>query len=300
MKSAYLILGVLVAFFVVSTITFASIIDEHQINIFLSKEGSAIIKARVKYAELTTEDVPYFMMVDVRRVNAYADGTQLNCTVSQRPYGTYISCMRPDTTTPLYNYTVEFEIYTSKLTTYNGGVYRFLYNYGVREPTKKISVVLYLPEGYALVKESRFREKPYYPQNGITGSDGRRLTITWGISNPKLGETLSFSALYEYVGTTSTNMTPYYLSLPVMLALFYIVLRRRKTDVMEVLTDDERAIIDVLKEAGNRMIKQKDIVKATNFSKAKVSRLLAELEERGLVKRERVGRTNRVKLVKKV
>jgi len=65
--------------------------------------------------------------------------------------------------------------------------------------------------------------------------------------------------------------------------------------VFSVLKGDERRVIDVILLKGDKC-KQRDIVRATDYSKAKVSRIMTELEARGILSRERIGRTNRVVL----
>ncbi len=60
----------------------------------------------------------------------------------------------------------------------------------------------------------------------------------------------------------------------------------------EFLTDRER-VRQLINENGGRM-KQSEIVDAVDWSKAKVSRLLADLEEDGVVTKLRLGRENLV------
>jgi len=65
--------------------------------------------------------------------------------------------------------------------------------------------------------------------------------------------------------------------------------------VVRLLDGDERRLMRILVEAKGDVL-QRDLVRITSFSDAKVSRLLDRLEERGLVVRERHGMTNRVRL----
>ncbi len=64
---------------------------------------------------------------------------------------------------------------------------------------------------------------------------------------------------------------------------------------VRLLDGDERRLLRVIVEARGEVL-QRDLVRTTAFSDAKVSRLLDRLEERGLVVRERQGMTNRVRL----
>jgi uncharacterized membrane protein len=67
--------------------------------------------------------------------------------------------------------------------------------------------------------------------------------------------------------------------------------------VLERLSEDERALYDMVLGAGGEML-QMNIVASKVFSKAKVTRTLDKLEDRGLVVRERHGMTNRVRLIR--
>jgi len=62
------------------------------------------------------------------------------------------------------------------------------------------------------------------------------------------------------------------------------------------LSDDERTILRLLEDAFGS-IQQKQLVKEMECSPAKVSLLLKGLEEKGLVKKQTIGRTNLVKLL---
>ena len=64
---------------------------------------------------------------------------------------------------------------------------------------------------------------------------------------------------------------------------------------IRLLDGDERRLLRVIVEAKGDIL-QRDLVRITAFSDAKVSRLLDRLQERGLVVRERQGMTNRVRL----
>ena len=64
---------------------------------------------------------------------------------------------------------------------------------------------------------------------------------------------------------------------------------------IRLLDGDERRLVRVLVESKGQVL-QRDLVRITGFSDAKVSRLLDRLQERGLVVRERYGMSNRVRL----
>jgi len=78
-----------------------------------------------------------------------------------------------------------------------------------------------------------------------------------------------------------------------------VKLKEEKVDVAEtakLLSEDELKVYALVKEEG--LIYQHEIVRATGFSKAKVSRILDKLEAMGLVEKKRRGMSNIVLLRK--
>ncbi len=68
----------------------------------------------------------------------------------------------------------------------------------------------------------------------------------------------------------------------------------KKGILWQFLTDDEKRIIELIKEHGS--ITQKEICEITNMSKPKVSRIVTELEDRKIIKKEKIGRINKLRL----
>jgi len=67
--------------------------------------------------------------------------------------------------------------------------------------------------------------------------------------------------------------------------------------IAKLLKADERRIYGIISSAGGQIFQSK-IVTQSGFSKAKVTRLLDKLEERGLIVRERNGLSNRVRILR--
>lgn len=65
--------------------------------------------------------------------------------------------------------------------------------------------------------------------------------------------------------------------------------------VLRLLTGDERTMYKAIMDAGGRAL-QKDLIKSTKMSNAKVSRVLDRLSEKGVIKKERHGSTNMIEL----
>jgi uncharacterized membrane protein len=71
--------------------------------------------------------------------------------------------------------------------------------------------------------------------------------------------------------------------------------KRETYIILRLLTGDERIMFKAIMDAGGAAL-QKDLIKSTKMSNAKVSRVLDRLQEKGVITKERHGSTNRVKI----
>jgi DNA-binding HxlR family transcriptional regulator len=69
--------------------------------------------------------------------------------------------------------------------------------------------------------------------------------------------------------------------------------------VLTALEGDEKKLVKEIADHGGEML-QNELVLSLNFSKAKVSRMLTDLEKRGLVVKKQYGLTNKVALSDKL
>ncbi|ABE52122.1 helix-turn-helix transcriptional regulator [Methanococcoides burtonii] len=65
--------------------------------------------------------------------------------------------------------------------------------------------------------------------------------------------------------------------------------------ILKALTGDERKTVEIILNKGGRIL-QNELVNSLDFSKAKVSRILINLEKRGIVKKSKYGLTNCISL----
>jgi len=158
-----------------------------------------------------------------------------------------------------------------------------------------------LPEGYALTNTSLIPATS--PSAGSIVSDGRRIIVNWDIVNLTAEQPFRFQTLYEPVKSqfplalVSVGMLSF-LALGGVGLFFYRRIKKPKEVILSVLDDFERRVIEVVTTAGGE-VNQRKVVQETNLSKAKVSRVVKRLQERGLLEVTRLGRTNKLKLVQK-
>lgn len=158
-----------------------------------------------------------------------------------------------------------------------------------------------LPEAYALTKTSAIPSVSP-PTNSIV-SDGRRIIVNWNIANITTDQSLKLQTLYEPIGNEFPTSfiilgIASFLVLGGLGTFFYRRIKKPKEIILSVLDDFERKVVEVITVAGGE-INQRKVVAETNLSKAKVSRVVKRLQERGLIEVTRLGRTNKLKLAQK-
>lgn len=138
------------------------------------------------------------------------------------------------------------------------------------------------------------------PKPSFTYSDGQRIILVW--KKPNLEEPFEASVLSEPLSKPMPLLWPVVLALFIIISLIVYIfhLRRRpKEAVVPELIDAEQVIVDLLKEAKNNQLWQKQIQITGKLSKARLSRVLRNLEQRRVIKKEPSGNTNKIRLVTK-
>ena len=163
-----------------------------------------------------------------------------------------------------------------------------------------------LPRGSVLVSEQRGTGEAVaavYPTPERILTDGEHIIVRWRKWELSPGESFRIFVMYTTVGQ---KQRPGYvlllagLALGAVLTYAYFAYRKRGGDERRVLKlvlrEDEQKIYDLLLEKGE--ILQEEVVRRTGFSKAKVSKLVRNLEEKGIIKKEPYRKTNRLILKK--
>lgn len=169
-----------------------------------------------------------------------------------------------------------------------------------------MEVSLTLPEDTVLSRplpQSDIAPSPAYPLPDEVTTDGRQIKLIWQYSGLEKGAEKSFFVRYKkekgYLWLAAL------LALVIAALLGYIITRKpkiekvvEKEDMLEKhLKEDEEQVVNILKQREGQC-EQGTLRVITGFSKAKLSGLLKELEERNVIHKEKRGKKNLVFLRK--
>jgi len=166
----------------------------------------------------------------------------------------------------------------------------------VYKNVKNLIFRIKLPEAYGIDRDdvSTIIPEPTYLQ-----SDGKKIIVLWEMKSPSTPMVfkVKYNSLIKNSGFSSNILLILAALLIVLISLIYIIFNRSsKTKKVEIkippslLSEDEMVICDIIKGEGGK-IKQKKLSSITGFSKAKITKILTNLEKKELIEREPMGRT---------
>jgi predicted transcriptional regulator len=284
---------VFISFVLFSSTVNAVNLNNWNIDISINEDKSTDWTVTLEYEENVAKS-DYFILADVTNIEVFADNLPIECSVSTK-IGTTIICDKIYAKKIVYKFKIQNFIESVQ------NLFIFKYRFSITQLTDKFSLVVRLPLGTAIVEKNKIEGtglRRFEPAWGREGSDGRRIYVEWIIHDPKLGETFDASVIYERIIVIDQPSFIYSIAIiiiAVIIAIIYFIkFRRTIEDILLVLTENERKIMEIIFK--EKTVDQRKIVKETDFSKAKVSRIIHDLIKRGLIEKRQKGRTNIIKL----
>ncbi len=287
----------LAAFLLIVSTANASLVNWN-VDLSINDDGGTDWVVALTYNE-TVAKSDYFVFARISNLEVFGDDTPLEC-VSTYSLGTSIVCDGISAKQVVYKFNVKSLI--NDLQDFK----MFRYPFSITQPVERMQVTVKFPLGAALVEDLKLEGtglKPFEPDFGREGSDGRRIFVSWTFDKPTLGQTINIYAIYEILsGFDQFTIFVIILVLIIMafvIAVMFIFRKQKVRDILPVLTDGERKVMEILlREKGQ--VDQRSIVRETDFSKPKVSRIINDLMHRGLVEKTSRGRKNLIMLKKQV
>lgn len=162
-------------------------------------------------------------------------------------------------------------------------------------PENSLSVALSLPQGYILSEVS----SAVSPKPSQMLTDGKAITLLWNYD--KSSEEIPIIVLYERGILEEPSKLPYIILVVIIILILAIFLffyfktqKETKNIILNMLTSDEQEVVKIINKSPG--ILQKEAVKQLNYSKHKMSKLVARLEEKGIIKKIPHFKTNKLYL----
>lgn len=245
------------------------------------------------------EAADFGLRYSISNLSAETNAMSVACNLAQG--SSRISCRFSGMTKDKNQLTLTF--YSNDGFTPYQGKFSFSQDYNIGIPTKDSSVLIKLPKNSALSEEPA--NASFTPNDGGILSNGKIIMVFWERTDLSASSDMRFSVSYSSnaapVASSNSNLLIIMVSGFVIISMISVAVYVKrgpggsKADVMtSVLNSDEKKVVDILARHGGKS-GQKVIVRESDFSKAKVSRLVKNLKERGVVDIEPIsGRENRI------
>lgn len=268
-------------------------LSDFSVTTKISSDGASRSTISVSIERLSGEvriPIPY----EISRLSFESNFGKFSCSKEAKIYGTDIICGLPQETSGSFK--VEFDVFDLV----RGSENKFFFKQEVSLPldSKKFSFRAILPDGMGIANSNDI-----FPKDAESSSDGRNIFLTWQKDSVKAGETFSAQVVFEPLaaeaGPSGLILAGTVLALPIAIAFAFFYFRKFRESgltpklVLPVLKQDEKKVVEGLIKHGSG-VNQKMIVAESGYSKAKVSKVLKSLAERGILNFERVGRSNRI------
>lgn len=260
------------------------------------------VEITIDYDDFTSTQVS--TLVPANHDPQNVEGEDHTGSIECRNEGNEILC---DPSVEQGNYSVTITYETQTETTIPSLYQEYTHTKRILVPTDQYKLRVILPTGHGTV--DREGVQSYEPNTGTIGNEnGRIFFVEWTNDDLSLTDRMSFTVRYEELAVFES----FPLSSTVILILLVIIgggagiwfySPRGGSDtiaaVLPVLKEDEQDVLRYMIEQDGSC-EQKALVEDLSYSKAKVSRLLKDLEERNLIEKIKEGRKNRVELAKDV
>ncbi len=267
---------------------------DSSIGIELLPSGAAIEIIKTEFvAQEDASKVSYSLLNEPQNLKVYQNGEEIGYEIIRNEFYEIVIDKKVNKG-QAYSLNLEFDI--KGLVEQSGKQYVFSFRYQPAANVENFNLDLRLPRGFSLADI----ESAVSPAGYKASSDGKNIIISWKLKD--VDDEQSFIVVYERgMAGNSSYLWIFGLLAVALFAIFGIVLfyRREKREIVSgVLSQDEKKIMAII-ESGND-ITQKQVVKDTGFSKAKVSKIIRRLEEMGIVEKKPWMATNKLKIKNKI
>ena len=256
-------------------------ISEYNITFDILANGYVSEDVSMVFAEkLNTSTLNYVVLGEISDLKIFSDGENIGYVLEKSGNERNVKFVVPEGTESLG---INFK--ANDLVFAKDHIYSF--STELRPPSpEKMNIIAFLPKGFAIYRDV------IHPEGYEILTDGERIYLKWSFENPE--DILVSFKFYNTHSDYSLGILIVMVLLVIGMAAYLVMHYRKKvkTEFLRGFTEDERKVLKSLSE--RKVCMQKKLEKEFGFSRAKMTRVVKKLEGKGLLEKERIGRTNRL------
>lgn len=247
----------------------------------INPDNSVMQSTKFYFSNFLTEKTINYTLADrVTNVKISDDNETLayNITQAADGYDMQITLKKPTRT-------LQIDYVSTKLVFKSDSISQFFTEFSFEGQIPKMNVSTKLPAGQSIYRNS------YQPRDASIASDGNRIILIWEVQN--VNEPVSFSVKFSNPENGEAVLYLIAIALAGSAAAVYIHFRKKNKEVfLSGFREDEKKTVEYLRTRKTAL--QRDLQDEFGFSRAKATRIVMHLEKKGLVKKQKYGRTNKL------
>jgi uncharacterized membrane protein len=283
MKIQVLMLSLIAVFAFLVVPASAAEISRYEITFDIQPSGEVNEEIQIAFAQPVGESYFTYMFagdISDLRISDWNQSLEYQMEKADEQY--MVRFLVPSGTRELF-----ISFVSKDLVFWKGNVMQFFTNFQPPAGLRNASILVKLPQGFSVYRDM------ISPEGAVKITDGKEIWLSWTLESP--GENVPIS-----VKIYNSYQSADFLLLPAIVVVFsagfvWLFFRNRKKSQQAFLrgfTEDERKVVETLRS--RRTCYQNRLEKELGFSKAKMTRITQRLEKKGLIEREKTGRTKRI------
>jgi len=302
----YMLFTIAVLFVLASSLSYAQSFESYDIQFHIAF-NNVVVKEIMVLENPVSGNMAFDLPKDRKGLSVSIDGESINPQVYEDSLNLDLSSAK----------TIEISYVTKDLLERNDFIASFKAPYNI----SSLHIELFLPENAILVEplsDADIGSGSVYPKPSEAATDGQSITLKWDFSSVLKGEEKSFFVRYKKQASFSYIIFSVIIVILLVIGFAAFIIRRPKVkespqtkEVEKVvekivekpaeqekgfekhLKEDEEQVVNILKQREGQC-EQGTLRVITGFSKAKLSGLLKELEDRKVIHKEKRGKKNLV------
>lgn len=234
---------------------------------------------------LYEKSINYTLSDMVSDIEVFDESSKLEYSIINEPDGRFI--VQIFLKKPTHN--IKLSYLARNVVFKSDSVNQFFTEFNFDRPVNTITGSVILPLGYEIYQNS------FKPAEAVMSSDGRRIGLAWNIDNMVSSTDVSvkFAPMDDGASLMFVIASLVVSGLLGSLVISYVYFQRKTREAfLKGFREDEQKTVKFLQE--NKIALQSSLQSEFSFSRAKSTRIIMKLEGKGLVRKERLGRTNRI------
>ncbi len=253
-------------------------VEQIDIKYGINNDLSVTEQLRINFSDVLNSSFTYTLQGNVHDIEVFGDGSLLIYDIEQISDKLILTIESSGKAEIVIKFVSEDMVFS------NNNVQQFFSYVNFDVAIDKMEAAVKLPDGYGLFDSS------FTPLSGQVKTDGTNIIVSWLFEDTN---SVIFSVKFQNLNSQQDfTLLIVIIFLAAVAAIVFYFVKKSKNDFLVGFREGEKKVIQYLMQ--HKLSYQNVIEKEFHFSRAKMTRIVKHLEEKGLIEKKKYGRTNKL------